>query len=446
MIKRISCSFFIILSLVFGNEVVGSSNSNECGPLCLQKIYFYLNRRTVDIETIKDTSDYRINVGTSIYGLYASALYLHLPVVPCKLKYKDLIKLKNPSIILIDNHYYIFHKGNEKIATLEDPPGPVFQVKTDDLLMKWSGETLVFSRDLSSQVNGINKDSSPKIQLNYDSINIERVNPNDIFEISLNVMNIGEKTLVVRLRPSCNCGSLEKSLCEIPPGKFEIITGRFNTTGYIGLFKSAILLSTNDPANRLLSVNVTANIDDNIPIFPEKVYLNNIVRKSHVDTLIIIKNVGDIIFDKINNSIFSCTPSFIDKNEDIQQINLSLDFQNYIGDFRDELTFSIDKTKYKIEIIGNLINDISVEPQLIFISPVKVDSSITKRITLNTTNNIDNISSNFKTISTNVIKTDNNTIVDIKFDFYKTGIVDENILFKIGEDIVELPFYARIVE
>lgn len=108
----------------------------------------------------------------------------------------------------------------------------------------------------------------PKLTIDKREVDVGDVTRGDVAVAVFEVRNSGDRVLkILDARPGCGCtvASFDKT---IEPGKVGKITANVKTDAFRGPIAKSLSVTTNDPSNSMLSLEVKANVVGSVEILP----------------------------------------------------------------------------------------------------------------------------------------------------------------------------------
>lgn len=99
----------------------------------------------------------------------------------------------------------------------------------------------------------------PELRIEPSEVALEQAVQGDKVTFSIQVSNVGNAPLLLRVRPDCGClaGNVPSS---IAPGGSGIIEGSIDTTEFVGALRKRFFVYSNDPDGALKQVPITLNV------------------------------------------------------------------------------------------------------------------------------------------------------------------------------------------
>lgn len=102
---------------------------------------------------------------------------------------------------------------------------------------------------------------SPKAVVKLTEYNFGNIEPGQIVNYSFVITNTGGDVLKIQdVRATCGCTAAKPEKSEISPGESASIKVTFNSTGRMGNQQKYVYVTTNDPANSLITLKIFGNI------------------------------------------------------------------------------------------------------------------------------------------------------------------------------------------
>ncbi len=206
--------------------------------------------------------------------------------------------------------------------------------------------------------------------------------------------NTGEGTLVIEeVRTSCGCTAALVSNKNIEPGGEGEIKASFNTKRYQGKQSKNIFVTTNDPENKSIQLQLKANIKSVAHFAPRQVFFRSVTRGESPSQ--VIKLVPEDAPFKVTGVTASPAAYFQakiqgetteanEKNEPIP-IEVTLSPDTPIGHHKGNLTVTTDhprKANLKANLIAQVEGPLKYDPRMILLQRQSPEEKSEKKITL----------------------------------------------------------------
>ncbi|HZM15464.1 MAG TPA: DUF1573 domain-containing protein [Candidatus Krumholzibacteria bacterium] len=103
------------------------------------------------------------------------------------------------------------------------------------------------------------------------------IEPGKVLEYDFVLRNQGDASLAIQdLKPTCYCTSARTDLWDVPPGGTATIHVRIDPSDFVGKINKGVEITTNDPANPTLLVDVDIVVLPGIAVLPPELDLGSV--------------------------------------------------------------------------------------------------------------------------------------------------------------------------
>jgi predicted double-glycine peptidase len=463
--KMVKFFISLLVALWIGISAQAFNNAQTpdplCGPNSLLKICEEMKIKST-IKEICELTGYDRYTGTTMLGLYMASQKLGLPVVPLRIDIDQLASINSPAIAFIDgNHFVVVHgiKGNNLL--IQDPPSPLFMQSKELFKTHWNGEMLVFSeklrRELTPQLATLSLPDGPKIKFNETNHNFETIDEGDKLTYTFSFTNIGSETLEVQARSTCTCTAAVVSENRILPGGKGKIKLEFNTHGRKGLTKQSVFVKTNDPANKYVTLAITATVEPCVKVIPEKIWLDNIVVGQKIEREIyVVPGGNENLIIKSIETPEGIKATILNKNDNNTiPILLTIVGETTPGNFEKKIVIHTNNSRRSdiiVPISGYRLSEIKAIPPAFYFGEISSGTPTAREIIITTTqkHNLNGIKvkSASHYVSFDVKQIENNEKYKVTAILNlpeNTSMIKENIIINDGNNrVLEVPLFALV--
>lgn len=245
-----------------------------CGPLSLQYVLQHLGIKT-DIKELKELTDFKKDVGTSMLGLANAARKKGLNPEGLLIKSKTLDGFNLPAIVRIDQNHFIVVNGISKgEVKIFDPASDqkVFSIK--EFKQRWDGYLMTF---VPTSASASRSAEGPKIQVQDAEYDLGQVRVGQSAGHIFTIANVGTAPLeILKVESSCSCTTALLSDPTILPGKTLQLKVEVKPPKAEDYFEQFIRLRTNDPTQPIFELKVKAVAYLPIQSMPGRLYFGKI--------------------------------------------------------------------------------------------------------------------------------------------------------------------------
>ena len=257
------------------------THSLICGPYSLLFICKELGV-DADYNEIYKATGFRKGVGTSLLGIYNAALEKGMDVTPVKTDIEGLRHWGNLSIVFVmDNHFTVVTHCTEDSVTIRDYPRGPKTLPIERFKRVWNGEALIFNMPEKQKENIHGRKTSyaggPKVEFTSHLRDFGIIERGEVLRHTFTFTNTGTEPLIVRARSTCKCTASLLSNESTQPGESGEIKVEYNTKDKNGISNVKIICRTNDPDNKLVTLQLLAEVSQEVFPVPEEFYVGNIV-------------------------------------------------------------------------------------------------------------------------------------------------------------------------
>jgi hypothetical protein len=461
---------FIFLLVFLLNTAYASNNDSDtlCGPRSLLLVldHFGISSSLKEICTL---ADYNETTGANIAGLVKAAKSKGLPALPVRLDIDDLCSIGLYSILYVrESHFVVFEKCvGDSILGFNDKRS-CFTLPRNTFIKSWGGEAIVFSDSLyktlgNQQAKLKTKEPSAAIKFPTYIHDFGLVDEGTVLNHTFTFRNTGSKPLDIYTRTSCGCTAAVLSEKNIQPGKTGKIQVEFKTQGrHKGINKVMVMVRSNDPENKVVSLTLTAIIRGRIAVIPDKVFWGDLYRDSKITREIRVRDSGDgklkVIRVKTPEWITAqiLSPKVDSDSVRYYPISMTINGMSNFGKYEENaIIYTNDNKQLEIpvKISGNVVSRLTAFPQRAFFDNVSTGSTTKQEITI-TPPQGKSIDVNKMILSNSSFKTEvtpsgNSYKVTVIFNApeIETVIKDSLNIYLPGqiEPEMEIPVFARVV-
>lgn len=430
-----------------------------CGPQSLLRVCELLNVPT-HLNELQKLSSFSPIRGTTMLGLKEAGNYKGLAATGVKGSVTLLRrgKVPLPAIAYVDfNHFIVLESVNRSGVTITDPAqkyeSPLTWDKLSDI---WSGELIIFNKKKGRR-------GSPKqIPLAFTESPTfdfgKAIGGSQVLH-TFPIKNIGqEKLKIISVSETCACTASVLKRSIILPGETGKIAVSLTVPDDNRAIEEKIFVVTNDPLQNTLVLTLKGEIFTPLKTFPENVSfgyrrsLTSPVVKSvslHAQKETHIRDV------KIDSEHITAT---LKNKEGIPHVDVQLLRTLPIGKFAHNIYIDYEykgqKTVFTIPVFGEVLGDLQVVPQHLFLGLIKDPASVSKTIMISSRNNqpfqILTVNTDTQDISLTFKKDKNETTHKATMTLspqIKSGKVSGDIVIQTSSSahpLIRVPFFGVI--
>ncbi len=394
--------FFIILFIVCFSHVFVSQSDTEpfsrglkCGPYCLYYICQELGIET-DLETICRESGFQSGIGTSMLGIYKTALNYGLPVVPLRTDMDGLCNIGFPSIAyVLDSHFILVTDCKKDSIVAREYPLPQKAIHKDKFKQMWSGELLAFTLTEKQRNKILSSDKKeiqgPRIAFVSTIRDFGRVDINTTLKHTFSFKNVGTENLTVNTRSTCSCTVANLSDNVIPPGGSGKIQVKYNTEGKKGVSNVKVFCRTNDPVNKITILQLLTEVEQEFVTVPDNLNFDQIIKNHKASKIIKLYKSSN---DNFTITDIECPKGIIarvlpkesnDQYNHIIPVEIELQKTQEIGEFSKNIVLKTNDKMRPEEIVpvrAEIVSPVEIFPEKLIITNIPVNTSIEKEVTI----------------------------------------------------------------
>jgi hypothetical protein len=226
--------------------------------------------------------------------------------------------------------------------------------------------------------------------------------------------NIGQGNLMIKnIRVACGCAAALISAKEIPPkgeGELKVI---FYSQELEGKVVKYIYVSSNDPDEQIVKLEIEAYVKPIMMIDPKRLYLGNIQKgQSITKDLRVTPNEDNLRVTRVESTskyIAATLSESVKEDKKTYLIDVTVSPETPLGRIYEKLKIYTDSPKQNvmdIAIQGNILGGINLVPEVFSFGTIQKGDNISKKILVTKTDakalKILNVKSNIKWILTRI--------------------------------------------
>ena len=391
----------------------------ECGPRSLLMICNLLGVETSFAE-LAELSAFSPETGTTMAGLYSAAQRKGLNPVGVKTGISDLQQLEKPVIAHVNqDHFLVVTRIEENSVYCLDPVELYGVLSLDEFEKIWGGHLLLFTVDKQADkqaaeavaeanpqpvpnkvevANQVEAASPPTVKADVPSP-IEIASPvhdfGEVFggtdmEHIFTFTNRGDEVLeITNVESSCYCTTGFLSDTRIPPGETGRIEVAFKAPPRSETVHEVVKLTTNQAALPHFELAVKATVITPFEAIPASLMLGKISPSSFSGRHLLLRQTlaqqAEVVGIKPSSEYILAELAPPSRNGNVR-IQITVGSGMPVGTFRESLglDFAYDGRRYSwgVPISGEILGDVSVSPQRLFLGIVKPSEVPRKRVQL----------------------------------------------------------------
>ncbi len=390
----------------------------ECGPRSLLMICNLLGIETSFAE-LSELSAFSPETGTTMAGLYSAAQRKGLNPVGVKAGISDLQQLEKPVIAHVNqDHFLVVTRIEENSVYCLDPVELYGVLSLDEFEKIWDGHLLLFTIDKQTDKqaaeavaaaeppqanqqpvpNKVEVVSPPAVRADVPSP-IEIASPihdfGEVFggtevEHIFTFTNRGEDVLeITNVESSCYCTTGLLSDTRIPPGGIGRIKVAFKAPPRSEVVNEVVKLTTNQSELPHFELALKATVITPFEAIPASLLLGKISPSSFSGRHLLLRQTlaqqAEVVGIKPSSEYILAELEPPSRNGNVR-IQITVDSGMPVGTFRESLglDFAYDGRRYSwsVPISGEILGDVSVSPQRLFLGIVKPSEVPRKRVQL----------------------------------------------------------------
>ena len=388
----------------------------ECGPRSLLMVCNLLGVET-SFEELAELSAFSPETGTTMAGLYSAAQRKGLNPVGVKTGISDLQQLEKPVIAHVNqDHFLVITRIEENNVYCLDPVELYGVLSLDEFEKIWGGHLLLFTVDKhAAQQNDeavavavpppANPQPAPNKVEGASSPVVEAV---PLVEIASPVHDFGEVfggtdmshiftftnrgTEVLEItdvESSCYCTTGFLSDTRIPPGETGKIKVAFKAPPRSETVHEVVKLTTNQAALPYFELAVKATVITPFEAIPASLMLGKISPSSFSGRHLLLRQTlaqhAEVVGIQPSSEYILAELQPPSRNGNVR-IQITIETGMPVGTFRESLAldFAYGGRRYSwsVPISGEILGDVSVSPQRLFLGIVKPSEVPRKRVQL----------------------------------------------------------------
>ena len=403
-----------------GDRAAGSSPALlECGPRSLLMICNLLGVEASFAE-LSELSAFSPETGTTMAGLYKAAQSKGLNPVGVKAGISDLQQLEKPVIAHVNqDHFLVVTRVAENQVYCLDPVELYGVLSLDEFEKIWGGHLLLFTVDKQAEKQTVEAVAEAVAEANPQPVPnkvevanqvppavkadvlspIEIASPiHDFGEVFggtevahiFTFTNRGDEVLeITDVESSCYCTTGFLSDTRIPPGETGRIEVAFKAPARAEVVQEVVKLTTNQSAFPHFELAVKATVITPFEAIPANLMLGKISPSSFSGRHLLLRQrlaqQAEVVGIKPSSEYILAELEPPSRNGNVH-IQITVGSGMPVGTFTERLglDFAYDGRRYSwsVPISGEILGDVSVSPQRLFLGIVKPSEVPRKRVQL----------------------------------------------------------------
>ena len=337
--------------------------------------------------------------GTTLFVLKEAAEKRGLTAVGVKMRADALLSLGTTSIAYLWGGHYVLVDSSVRPAQIIDAPVPELDEKPvavpeTQFRAAYSSFALILAK---AEVK-LPQDEAPAPDLRLDSyiFDLGAARPNSVAGKTIKLRNAGAQPLLIhKIETSCPCLTVEAPQSSIGPGETADVNLLLDTTGYEGVLARSASILSNDPVSPRVVIDVTAFVRP-ARLLPSTRHVDfgRISRHAGTSVDVVVKDPGDgslVMLDPQSNSSF-VTANLSRHRSAVSGrawYTLTIGMKpgaalGRLGAMVSVRTNCPKEPLFRVPVVGEVVPDIKVEPELIFFGMPKQGKVVIKSITIST--------------------------------------------------------------
>lgn len=432
-----------------------------CGPQSLSRICELLNVDT-SLNELKKLSKFVPARGTTMLGLKKAATYKGLAPAGVKASVELLKreKVPLPAIAYVNrNHFLVFEKVNKEGVIITDPAEKYKPHLTwDELSDLWHGDLLIFDRKKARRTKPIH---APLAFSDKPIYNFGKALGGSEIKHTFTIKNIGKKPLkILAVTETCACTASLLSQDKILPGKIGSIASILTIPYGNKRVQENLIVHTDDPIQSTLTLTLEGEAFTPIKTFPTLIDFGNQkpLQNSGTKQVSLHLQKGTQILEIKTDS--KHLKASLKKVNGIPHVIMQLLPTLPIGQFSHNILINYTYNKkpaiYSITVFGEVIGELKVSPNRLFLGSIKNFNSFSKTITISSRNTqpfqVTNVGSKTKGLTLALKENEKKTQYKVKVSISpdtKPGELQGEIVIHTSSSVqptIRVPFFGIIVE
>lgn len=366
-----------------------------CGPTSLQ-IALKDQGISASLEELCAFSGYDSLSGATMLGLFDAAKKMGAAVAPVRIDMETLCGIREKSVVFVDeNHFLVFCGCSRDKVMLEDPSTGKYSQPRADFLRRWNGEALLFGKAAKAALAAGREAaqtvaSGPRIHFPKTRHPFGVIDETSVLTCVFPFRNTGSDTLSLKVRSGCGCAAATLSDERVPPGMGGSVRVTFTAENRKGFTSQRVDVRTNDPAQPLLSLTVTADVRGVVKLVPDHLWIDTIGcgEKTIREVLVLDPGDGKLAVERVEapDGVTARIHPAKKGKDGMRVIPVSLTITgNQAGAFeRKVVIYTNDKQRALIPlpISGEIRTEISALPPRVFFGEIRPDSTAVRELVL----------------------------------------------------------------
>ena len=362
-----------------------------CGPQSLSRVCELLNVNT-NLNELKKLSGFVPDRGTTMLGLKKAANYKGLAPagVRASMELLKREKVPLPAIAYVNaDHFLVFESINRTGVKVTDPAKKHEpHITWDELSDIWHGELLIFDK---KKAHHAEQKETPLAFSDEPVYNFGRILSGSEIKHTFIIKNIGKKPLeILSVTETCVCTASVHSQNEIPPGETGSISAALIVpTGNKQIHEQLHVL-TNDPVQNTLTLTLKGEAFTPLNTFPKMINFGNQLplQKPLMKQISLHTQEGtQIQAVRTDSKYIKANLKMIDN---ILRVDVKFLSNLPAGKFHHNVlvdySYKGKRATHSISTFGEVIGELRVVPNRLFLGSIKNPKSFSKTITISSRN------------------------------------------------------------
>ena len=362
-----------------------------CGPHSLSRVCELLNVDT-NLNELKKLSVFAPARGTTMLGLKKAATYKGLAPVGVKASVELLKreKVPLPAIAHVENnHFLVFETVNKEGVKITDPAEKYKQHLTwDELSDIWSGEILIFDRKKARRTKPI---LAPLAFSEKPVYNFGKAIGGSEIKHTFTIKNIGKKPLkILSVTETCACTASVLSQNEIFPGKTGSISSVLTIPYGNKQVQENLIVHTDDPIQSTLTLTLKGEAFTPLKTFPTLIAFGNqkpLQNPLTKQVSLHLQKGTQILGVRTDSKHLKAALKTVNGIPHvIMQLLPTLPVGQFSHNMLIDYTYNGEQAIYSLVVFGEVIGELWVSPNRLFLGSIKNPNSFSKTITISSRN------------------------------------------------------------
>ena len=432
-----------------------------CGPKSLSRICELLKVKTTLIE-LQKLSGYTRYRGTTMLGLKAAATYKGLAPIGIRASVELLRRKKVPlpAIAYVNNNHFLVFENVDKEGVKTSDPARKYEphLTWDELTAIWRGKLLIFDKN---KARSAKQKQTPLAFTDAPEYDFGKVIGGSKIKHTFTIKNIGQKPLkIISVKETCACTASVISQNKILPGKTGDISAVLTVPSGNKRVWESLHVFTDDPVHNTLTLTLKGEVFTPLSTFPTRLVFGHQGPPQKPLTKQVSLHIEEGVQIRSVRTDSEHLTATLKTKDGIPHVEVQLLPTIPAGQFSYYLlvdyTYKEKQASHKVFAFGQVLGELKVAPNRLFLGLIKDLSAVSKTITVSSRNTkpfqITSVESGTKAVKVTVKEMDSKTDYQITMTLSpkaESGELSGDVIIHTSSSVqptVRVPFFGIIAD